>query len=78
MQKGFDKGSKEREMFVDFWDLCQKFWIPEDTDIYWKELIAEVDAFSAKYADIPGNLATKIAVSFIESKEFELREAKEG
>lgn len=75
MQKSFVKQSLEREMFGAFWDLCQRFWIPEDTDIYWKELIAAVDVFTAKYQDIPGNLATKIAVSFIESKEAELREA---
>ena len=77
MQKGFEKGSKEREMFVDFWDLCQKYWQPEKADLYWKELIAEVDAFCLKYQEIPGNLATKIAVSFIEAKEAELREVEE-
>lgn len=75
MKKNFTKDSQEREMVVALWDMFQKFWIPEESDIYWKELIAEVDVFTAKFQDIPGNLATKIAVSFIESKEAELREA---
>ncbi len=77
MQKSFTKDSLERAMVVDLWDMFQKFWIPELKDIYWKELIAAVDEFTAKYQDIPGNLATKIAVDFIEAKEAELREASD-
>ena len=77
MQKSFTKDSLEREMVVDLWDMFQKFWIPELKDIYWKELIAAVDEFTAKFQDIPGNLATKIAVDFIEAKEAELREASD-
>lgn len=77
MQKSFTKDSLEREMVVALWDMFQKFWIPELKDIYWKELIAAVDEFTAKFQGIPGNLATKIAVSFIEAKEAELREASD-
>lgn len=77
MQKSFTKDSLEREMVVALWDMFQKFWIPELKDIYWKELIAAVDEFTAKFQDIPGNLATKIAVGFIEAKEAELREASD-
>jgi hypothetical protein len=64
-------------MVVALWDMFQKFWIPELKDIYWKELIAAVDEFTAKFQGIPGNLATKIAVDFIEAKEAELREASD-
>ena len=77
MQKSFTKDSLEREMVVALWDMFQKFWIPELKDIYWKELIAAVDEFTAKFQDIPGNLATNIAVDFIEAKEAELREASD-
>jgi hypothetical protein len=77
MQKSFTKDSLEREMVVALWDMFQKFWIPELKDIYWKELIAAVDEFTAKFQGIPGNLATKIAVDFIEAKEAELREASD-
>ena len=77
MQKSFTKDSLERAMVVDLWDMFQKFWIPELKDIYWKELIAAVDEFTAKFQDIPGNLATKIAVDFIEAKEAELKEASD-
>lgn len=73
MLKGFDKESKERQMFLEYWDMCQRFWIPEKDDLYWNEFIAAVDAFTVKYQDIPGNFATKIAVSLIEAKEAEMR-----
>ena len=69
----FEKESKERQMFINFWDMCQRFWIPEKDDLYWNEFIAAVDAFTVKYQDIPGNFATKIAVSLIEAKEAEMR-----
>ena len=74
MQKNFTKDSYEREMFGSFWDLCQKFWIPEkENDLYWKELIDAVDGFCLKYQNAPGNFAAKIAVSLIEAKEAEMR-----
>lgn len=73
----FKKDSLEWNMFKEFYQISLKFWKPEKGDLYWKELIAAVDAFCEKYEAIPGNLATKIGVSFIEAKESELREVEE-
>lgn len=73
----FKKDSLEWNMFKEFYQISLRFWKPELKDIYWKELIAAVDEFTAKFQDIPGNLATKIAVDFIEAKEAELREASD-
>ena len=36
MEQKFAKQSKEWLMFTDFWALCQKVWVPEDTDEYWE------------------------------------------
>lgn len=47
--KKFSKGSKEWQMFMDYWNLCQKFWEPEDNDQYWEQVISEADAFYRKY-----------------------------
>ena len=73
----FDANGKERKMFAEYYKICEKYWVPRKDDIYWKELINLTDAFIAKFQDIPGNLATKIAVDFIEAKEAELREASD-
>lgn len=43
--KKFAKGSDEWMMFMDFWNLCQKFWISEDTDEYYEQLIKENNFF---------------------------------
>ena len=46
--KKFAKGSDEWMMFMDFWNLCQKFWISEDTDEYYEQLIKENNFFGLK------------------------------
>ena len=38
-EQRFVKGTEEYVMFNDFWKLCQSFWMPEDSDDYWKKLI---------------------------------------
>lgn len=45
MEQKFDKQSKEWNMFTDFWALCQKVWIPEDTDSYWETARDLADEF---------------------------------
>ena len=41
----FQKGSEEWLMFMEYWELCKKYWIPKDTDAYWDSLIKDVDSF---------------------------------
>lgn len=48
----FEKGSSEWYMFQEYWKLCQKFWIPEDNDDYWEEVVKETDDFYKKYKNI--------------------------
>lgn len=45
----FEKGSEEWQMFMDYWELCQKHWIPDDTDEYWQGLIDGINAFYKKH-----------------------------
>ena len=73
MKKGFTKGSQEREMFVEFWDICQKYWIAEDNDDYWSDLINTLDDFGNKYKSIPGAFAARLSVAFVEAKEAEMK-----
>ena len=48
----FEKCSLEWNMFKDYWNLCQKFWIPEDNDEYWEDVVRETDEFYKKYKDV--------------------------
>lgn len=52
MEKQFQKGTEEFMMFADFYNLCKRFWIPEDTDKYWEELVTETGKFSRKYDSV--------------------------
>ena len=45
MERHFGKQSSEWLMFKDFWDLCQKVWVPEDTDEYWEQTTKLADKF---------------------------------
>lgn len=44
----FLRGTEEWSLFVGFWDLCQKYWIPEKEDSWWDEALKEINAFQKK------------------------------
>lgn len=62
-EKKFAKGSEEWQLFMDFWMLCQKFWLLEDTDEYWSSLIKETDEFYKKYNSL---FAKKLVLSLVD------------
>ena len=45
----FEKGSEEWEMFMDFWKMCQKHWIPDETEEYWIALADDINEFYKKH-----------------------------
>lgn len=47
----FGKGSEEWMLFMDFWNLCQKYWIPEEKDEWWEDLIKSECDFCEKYGN---------------------------
>ena len=70
----FQKGSKEWDMFRDYWNLCQKFWIPEDREEYWKLVLKESIEFKKKYESLP--LANEIRLVLLEHLFREFRNKK--
>lgn len=69
-EKRFADGTEERIMFNDFWKLCQSFWVPEDTDEYWKKLHDAAVAFG----NVHGKFAMKLALAYISEMERKLKE----
>ena len=65
--KKFSKGSEEWMMFTDFWNLCQKYWIVEDTDEYWECVIRSANDFQKKYNHIL--LSRRLALAFVDALE---------
>lgn len=70
----FEKGSEEWTMFQQYYILIQKYYIPDDTDKYWEDVIAEMGEFIKKYEKVP--LARKIAMGFLDTMESELKKKK--
>ena len=71
----FSKGSEEWQMFIDYWNLCQKHWQVESTDEYWENLIDDCNEFCEKYKDY--KLAREIAMAFCNAQEKNLKESRE-
>jgi len=46
-----EKGSKEWQFFMDFWDFVQKNWGCEDTDKYWEQHIKDFNEIRKKYPE---------------------------
>ena len=49
MRKKLNKTDEEFQMFADYYKIYQDFYVPEEGDTYWQDLISEADAFLAKY-----------------------------
>ena len=71
----FDKNSQERQMFADFYKMCEKFWIPESNDDYWAEVVKAADWFNDKYGKIHP-IAKEMTVAFVSGLDQKYREEK--
>ncbi len=47
----FSAQSVNYKVFVDFWLIVQKYWIPEDGEEYWDSLYEEAMKFGKKYQE---------------------------
>ena len=59
-EQKFQKGSEEWMMFQEYYQIVQRFYLPEESDKYWEELHESVTTFEKKYS-IP--LAKYLAVA---------------
>lgn len=69
----FKKGSKEFEMFHDFWRIYQDYYTPEDDDGYWRAVISACENFYKKY-DM--EFAKKLSLTFLDDLDKRYREMK--
>lgn len=60
MRTAFVKGSPEQQMFMEFWELCQEYWEPEDTDEYWVAFSWDLNEFGMKYQPFSRMLANTL------------------
>lgn len=72
MKMALEKGTREWQMFGDFFTLCKKNWEVVDNDTYWENVIDDVNNFYNKYKDIP--LSKALAIAFSETQDKLARE----
>lgn len=72
----FNKGSEEWLMFMDFWNLCQKHWKPENNDKYWEQLTDDANEFYEKYKEI--TLCGKLTMALVNTQEVVYKEKFKG
>lgn len=52
----FSKNSIEWRMFGDIYQLVERYWIPEDKDEYWENVVSETDRLAEKYNNTSAQL----------------------
>ena len=48
-----EKGTEEWMMFGDFFNLCKKYWNPNDSDEYWTDILIDSQIFYDKFKSYP-------------------------
>lgn len=71
----FEKGSAEFSWFGEFWQMVQKYWIPEVNDNYWKQVTDEIEDFYKKHenTDKLGRFTKKMSIAYLEFLDEEFR-----
>jgi hypothetical protein len=65
-----ERGTEEYQLFTDYWALCKKYWILNDTDEWWERAINDTNRFIEKYKNSKSNVfALKIGTALIDHLE---------
>lgn len=64
----FNKDSPEFTILNEFWAMLQKFYVPEESDEYWQEFIAEYDDFIRRHPDELSRQLLKAMHIYLEKK----------
>ena len=75
MNKIFSKDSAEMLMFRDFYNIIQKYWVPENTEEYWQGLIDESNAFIERFRHTCP-LSRKLIVAFNNQQEEVMKDGR--
>ena len=71
----FNKECYEWNMFGEYWQLVQKYYIAEDTDSYWENCINDFKCFIEKYKT---NFSRELAIAFLNNVEKQVLEKRKA
>lgn len=65
-QQRFEKGTELHQMINDYLRLLQQFWVVEDTDIFWEEVMNAIYDFYGKYKSVDEIFSVTMALAFLD------------
>ena len=71
-EQKFTKGSEEWMMFQEYYQIVQRFYLPEESDKYWGGLHDALTTFGNEY----GRFAKKLALAYMNEMESKLKDGK--
>lgn len=72
-QQKFEKGTELHQMINDYLRLLQQFWVVEDAESYWEELMNAVYDFYGKYKSVDEVFSVTMALAFLDVLEEKAR-----
>ena len=72
-QQKFEKGTELHQMINDYLRLLQQFWVVEDAESYWEELMNAVYDFYGKYKSVDEVFSVTMALAFVDVLEEKAR-----
>lgn len=60
------KQDADFQMFAEYYKIYQDFYIPEDDDAYWEDLVSTAQAFHNKYKS---KFAKDLIMAYLDSRE---------
>lgn len=76
MQQKFEKGTELHQMINDYLRLLQQFWIVEEGDSYWEQVLESIYGFYGKYKEVDNVFSLTMALAFVDVLEEKARQKK--
>ena len=72
-QQKFEKGTELHQMINDYLRLLQQFWVVEDAESYWDEVMNAIYDFYGKYKEVDNVFSVTMALAFLDVLEEKAR-----
>ena len=72
-QQKFEKGTELHQMINDYLRLLQQFWIVEEEDSYWEQVLEAIYGFYGKYKEVDNVFSVTMTLAFLDVLEEKAR-----
>lgn len=75
-QQKFEKGTELHQMINDYLRLLQQFWIVEESDSYWEQVLEAIYGFYGRYKEVDNVFSLTMSLAFVDVLEEKARQKK--